>query len=43
MWKVPRVSPFPRMQGSDCEAEGLKEFAAYLKWILRGKPFFPIL
>lgn len=29
--------------GSDREAEGLKEFAAYLKWILHGKPFFPIL
>ena len=29
--------------GGDREAEGLKEFAAYLKWILHGKPFFPIL
>lgn len=42
-WKAPRAALFPRMQGGDYEAQGLKEAAAYLKWILHGKPSFPIL
>ena len=37
------MAPIPEVQAGDCEAQCLKDFAAYLKWIFHAKLLFLIL